>query len=47
MMERGEWPPLMVVFDPLEGYVLACYTDCIIIQQQSQFPFPREKYSDV
>ncbi|KAA0042532.1 histone-lysine N-methyltransferase ATXR6 [Cucumis melo var. makuwa] len=21
MMERGEWPPLMVVFDPREGYV--------------------------
>lgn len=19
MMERGEWPPLMVVFDPIEG----------------------------
>jgi hypothetical protein len=21
MMNRGEWPPLMVVFDPKEGYV--------------------------
>lgn len=21
MMERGEWPPLMVVFDPIEGWV--------------------------
>lgn len=21
MMERGEWPPMMVVFDPVEGYV--------------------------
>ncbi|KAM7467658.1 hypothetical protein LguiB_015220 [Lonicera macranthoides] len=22
MMERGEWPPLMVVFDPLEGFTV-------------------------
>lgn len=24
MMERGEWPPLMVVFDPREGYAFFC-----------------------
>ncbi|KAL1819328.1 hypothetical protein ACET3Z_014197 [Daucus carota] len=22
MMEKGEWPPLMVVFDPVEGFTI-------------------------
>ena len=31
MMERGEWPPLMVVFDPREGWVFFHAHSCVIV----------------
>lgn len=36
MMGRGEWPPLMVVFDSLEGWVLARIWLCFLRKQHMQ-----------
>uniref|UniRef100_A0A453N024 Uncharacterized protein n=1 Tax=Aegilops tauschii subsp. strangulata TaxID=200361 RepID=A0A453N024_AEGTS len=32
MMEQGEWPPLLVVFDPVEGLV-ALSTNSLLISE--------------